>query len=92
MWLIELLGALRGAGKTIVSATHGLDIATEIADRAVILGEDHRVAADGPAEEILRNRELLLSVNLIHEHSHFHAGEWRTHTHYHGGAHDHDHP
>jgi cobalt/nickel transport system ATP-binding protein len=91
MWLIELLATLCDVGKTIVSATHDLDIVTEIADRAVILGEDHRIAADGPSAELLADRDLLLRVNLIHEHSHFHQGEKHTHAHHHAGPHEHNH-
>jgi cobalt/nickel transport system ATP-binding protein len=44
------------------------------------------VVADGTPEEILANRDLLLSVNLIHEHTHLHSDlHW-------GEAHEHEHP
>ena len=48
-WLIELLATLNRAGKTIVVATHELSVLERLVDRAVVLGEDHRPAADGPA-------------------------------------------
>ncbi len=80
-WLVELLLSLRQAGKTLITATHDLNIVEEIADRVVIFGEDHRVAADGAPEQLLRNRGLLLDVNLIHEHSHFHLAGKRAHAH-----------
>jgi len=52
-----------------VHATHDLDILHRLADRCVVLGEDHRVAADGTPQELLARRALLLEVNLIHAHT-----------------------
>ena len=66
-WLTELIVQLGDAGKTIVLATHDLDALHRIADRCVVFGEDHRVAATGTPVEILAQRDLLLAVNLIHE-------------------------
>jgi len=66
VWLIELLWELHKKGKTIIAATHDLSIAGDIADRAIVLSEDHAVAADGLFREIISNDELLLRVNLIH--------------------------
>ena len=43
-WLIELIVELHGAGKTIVLATHDLATLPLLADRCVVLSEDHRVA------------------------------------------------
>jgi cobalt/nickel transport system ATP-binding protein len=82
-WLIELLGQLHLAGKTIVLATHQLDVLGRLADRALVLGEDHRPAADGPLAAVLADRELLLSVNLIHEHAHHHGALLHSHPHAH---------
>ena len=69
MWLVELIEQLAGAGKTIVHATHDLDALDRIADRCLVFGEDHRIAAEGTPAEILASRDLLLRVNLIHEHT-----------------------
>ena len=66
-WLLQLLGALHGAGKTLLFATHNLELVPEVADRAVLFGEDHAVAADQPVGELLKNAELLKSVNLVDE-------------------------
>ena len=82
-WLIELLEQLHHAGKTIVVATHQLDLLERLVDRAVVLGEDHRPAADGPLADVLADRELLLSVNLIHEHAHHHGALLHSHAHAH---------
>ncbi len=88
-WLIELLGQLHLAGKTIVLATHQLDVLGRLADRALVLGEDHRPAADGPLAAVLADRELLLSVNLIHEHAHHHGALLHSHPHAHPPGHEH---
>lgn len=78
-WLVEFLVALKKAGKTIVTATHDLSIVEDIAERVIIVREDHTLAADGPTQKILSDRALLLAVNLIHERSHFHVGAAKKH-------------
>jgi cobalt/nickel transport system ATP-binding protein len=90
-WFIEFLQQLREAGKTIVTATHDLSIVDEIAERILILDEDHRLVADGPGDEILRDQELLLKANLIHEHYHHHNGVVHRHLHSHVIGHRHEH-
>jgi cobalt/nickel transport system ATP-binding protein len=85
VWLIELLEKLHREGKTVISATHDLSIAGDIAERAIVFSEDHSVAADGAFYDILDNEELLLSVNLIHEHAHYHGNEAHAHRHGHYG-------
>jgi cobalt/nickel transport system ATP-binding protein len=71
-WLIELMVELNEAGKTIVLATHDLETIDVLADRCVVFSEDHRLVAGGTPIEILRDRGLMLSVNLIHERTHLH--------------------
>jgi cobalt/nickel transport system ATP-binding protein len=66
-WLTELIVELNQAGKTIVLATHDLESLPRLADRCLVFGEDHRLVAEGTAANVLHDRELLLSVNLIHE-------------------------
>jgi cobalt/nickel transport system ATP-binding protein len=68
-WLIELLEQLGEAGKTIVLATHDLDVLDRVADRCLVFSEQHRIVAEGTPARVLADRELLLSVNLLHEHS-----------------------
>jgi hypothetical protein len=43
--------------------------------------------ADGPPDDVLAQRELLLGVNLIHEHAHRHGADRHVHPH----AHEHEH-
>lgn len=85
VWLIELLHQLGRQGKTIISATHDLSIAGDIAERAVVLSEDHALAADAQYRDIIANDELLLRVNLIHEHAHYHGDTAHVHRHGHFG-------
>ena len=89
--VLELLIQLNQAGKTLVTATHDLDLAPALADRVVVLNEEHSLVAEGRAMDILRNGKLLTSVNLIHEHMHRHGDLWHSHPHHHGGDHEHSH-
>jgi cobalt/nickel transport system ATP-binding protein len=89
--LLEILLSLHEAGMTIIAATHELALLDHIADRAIVLGEDHRVAADGPVYDMLHDTDLLLSVNLIHAHSHSHGALVHSHPHDHSLAHEHRH-
>jgi NAD(P)-dependent dehydrogenase (short-subunit alcohol dehydrogenase family) len=73
-WLVELLEQLGQAGKTIVLATHDLEVLDRVADRCLIFSEDHRLVAQGTPAEVLADRELL-RVNLIHAHAR--ATTWR---------------
>lgn len=68
--LINLIRNLGQSGKTIVTATHDLDIVPIIAHRVVVIGEDRRVLADGHPETILRDHDLLVRANLIHPELH----------------------
>ena len=61
-WLVELLQRLHETGKTLVPATHQLTELPRLADRALVLAEDHSVAAELPVAELLGDRELLLRV------------------------------
>ncbi len=85
VWLIEILHDLHKKGKTIITATHDLSIAGDIAERVVVLSENHTVAADGAFPDIMTNDELLLRVNLIHEHAHYHGDTAHVHRHGHYG-------
>ena len=89
-FLVELLLALHDAGKTIVIATHDLSLVDELQARVAVLGEDHRLAAVGRAQDILRDEALLLRVNLVHEHIHFHGPSAHSHLHSHYLFHRHD--
>ncbi len=63
--LVEVLWGLRRLGKTLLVATHDLELARLVADRSVVIGEDHRVWADGPTARVLADRDLLYRANLV---------------------------
>ena len=89
--LLELLEELHEAGLTLVTATHDLTLLPHLADRALVLSEEHRLVADAPAGEVLANTDLLLSVNLIHAHRHRHGEVLHEHPHLHITGHEHRH-
>jgi len=73
--LIELL---RSFGHTRIIATHDLELVVDVCSRAILL-DGGRVAADGPARDILNDEPLMLAHALERPHSLRHA-------HPHGGA------
>jgi cobalt/nickel transport system ATP-binding protein len=87
VWLLDVLEEWRVAGRTVVIATHDLSAAEESCQRMIVLSEEHRVCADGSPAEVLAQRDLLLEVNLIHEHSHSHRDSRHEHPHAHGHLH-----
>jgi cobalt/nickel transport system ATP-binding protein len=90
VFLLELILALNEAGKTIVIATHDLSLVDELQSRVAVLSEEHRIEKIGSAEEILKDEDLLLRVNLIHEHVHYHGQTAHTHIHSHYLFHKHE--
>jgi len=88
-FLVELILALSEAGKTIVIATHDLSLVDELHCGVAVLSEEHRIEKTGSAEDILKDEELLLKVNLIHEHLHYHGQNSHVHRHSHYFFHKH---
>jgi cobalt/nickel transport system ATP-binding protein len=82
-WLVDFIVEQGEARKTIVTATHDLNIVAAIADRVLVVSEDHHLVAQGTPDEILSNVPLLIHCNLMHEHRHRHDGENAAHTHPH---------
>ncbi len=58
--MVELLGSLEA---TLLIATHDMDLAWELCDRAVVL-DSGRVVADGPAQQLLTDESLLVTHGL----------------------------
>lgn len=86
-WMIDFLVGCSGGRKTVVTATHDLDLVEDIADYCHVF-EHGRIVAAGTPSEILNNQALLLSTNLIHAHRHAHTpGEVHSHPHRHGHGH-----
>lgn len=82
-FLVELMLALNEAGKTLVIATHDLSLVDELHARVALLSEEHMIEKTGSCEEVLRDEDLLLRVNLIHEHVHYHGEAVHKHRHSH---------
>ncbi len=69
-WLVEFMLEQRKKCRTLVTATHDLGLAEEIANTIHVFSEDHRIVASGPPDKILADHELLHRCNLYHYHSH----------------------
>ncbi|WP_378956680.1 energy-coupling factor ABC transporter ATP-binding protein [Pelosinus sp. sgz500959] len=82
-WMRDTLNQLNQQGKTIIIATHQLELVPELASRVVVMGENHQILADDQPVAILENRLLLLSANLIGEHQHVHIHGQNRHVHVH---------
>lgn len=79
-WLVDFLADLPC---TLITTTHNLSLAPELGSRALVLGEDHCLLHDGPAEAFLGDQERLLAANLVHIHRHRHGGVEHRHFHTH---------
>jgi len=83
--LIDLIQNWKGSSKTVITATHQLEIVEDIAERVIVL-EQGSVVADGSPHDVLSNAELLLRANLVHAHRHRHGDVVHSHPHLHSHA------
>lgn len=67
-WLTEFILEQRKIGKTVITATHDLDIAEKVATKIYVFDEEHHIVASGQPSDVLYNHELLHQCNLIHYH------------------------
>jgi cobalt/nickel transport system ATP-binding protein len=67
-WLVEFILEQRQLGKTIITATHDLVIAEQIASTIHVFNEEHQIEASGSPRDILKNHDLLHRCNLSHYH------------------------
>ncbi len=89
VFLVELMLALSDAGKTLVMATHDLSLVDELHMQVALLSEEHRIVKIASSDEILKDEDLLLNANLIHEHVHYHGQAIHKHRHSHFLFHKH---
>lgn len=88
--VVDFLASWSGTEKTVITATHDLDVIEDIADFCFVF-QNGRVAGSGTPTEILADTHLLESTNLIHAHHHKHAdGTIHSHSHRHL-FHEHEH-
>lgn len=59
---VELLKKLKEGGKTIVIATHDMEVLPEIAERIIVI--DREKVTEGPARDVLMDEKLLDKANL----------------------------
>lgn len=88
--VIRFLIECRNTGRTVITATHDLDILEDIADYAFVLAAG-QVVAEGTPAQILANTSLLQETHLAHAHWHIHA-DGKVHQHQHVHHHHHEHP
>ncbi len=89
--VVDLIQQWKGTARTVITATHQLEIVEDIADRVLVL-EAGVVIAEGTPSEILSNSALLLRANLIHAHRHSHGDVVHSHAHVHRHSHrEHEH-
>lgn len=88
-FLTDLIIALSESGTTIVIATHDLELVDHLQPRVAVISEDHRIEKTGSVKDILTDQELLVKVNLVHEHRHRHGKKVHSHLHSHYFFHDH---
>lgn len=88
--LVELIARLGEMGKSVVTTTQELEIVPSIAGRVIVFGDkERRPIAEGDADTILDDTDLLVRANLIHQHLHLHGRLAHSHQHSHAGDHDH---
>jgi len=89
--IIDLIHQWKDSSKTVITATHQLEMVEDIATRVVVL-EEGRVAASGVPAQILSDQDLLLRANLVHAHRHSHGALSHSHPHRHSHtSHEHEH-
>jgi cobalt/nickel transport system ATP-binding protein len=88
--VIDLIQEWKGSEKTVITATHQLEIVEDIADRIVVL-EAGRMQANGTVADVLYDHDLLLRANLVHAHRHTHGSVTHSHPHLHSHSkHEHE--
>ncbi len=88
-FLIELIFTLNKVGKTIIIATHHLELVDHLQSGVVVLSEKHNIEKTGNSSDILSDTDLLIKTNLISEYPHRHDG--KIHKHLSSGFLDHSH-
>jgi cobalt/nickel transport system ATP-binding protein len=78
-WLVSTLLKLNEQGRTLVIATHNLELAHTLCSRSLLLSEQHQIIFDGPTDHILNNHDMLHEANLIDDFYHTHHNHIHTH-------------
>jgi cobalt/nickel transport system ATP-binding protein len=73
--MVALLSSWKGSSKTVIIATHDLDVLEEIADRCCVLDSGHFVADEKPLS-LLHNIDLMRRTSLLRPHPHRHDKDY----------------
>ncbi len=65
-WLVDFLYSVE---VTFVVALHNIDLSKEIAQRVIVLSENHEIIFDGDVDVFAGDRDLLVKAGLWHTHS-----------------------
>jgi cobalt/nickel transport system ATP-binding protein len=85
--MIDFLVGCAQTSKTVITATHDLDVVEDIAETCYVF-QAGCLVAEGSAAAILANTSILEQTGLVHSHLHKHAsGEVHAHPHLHRHAH-----
>jgi len=63
--IVRIIKELHKSDKTLIIATHNLDVAKEVSDRIYILGEGKNIIKMGTPEDIFSDMKFLEDANLI---------------------------
>lgn len=88
--LLDFMDDLRRDGKTIITATHDLEIVTEISDRVLVFCGEHEISVEGTPQSVLADEARLIECNLLHQHRHHHGAVEHSHGHLHVSDHHHE--
>jgi cobalt/nickel transport system ATP-binding protein len=80
-WLLDVLKELKTSDKTVILGTYDLALVQLIADRVLVLNEEHTLLAEGPAQKLAWDTDLMIKAGLLHEHVHTHDGTTHRHVH-----------
>jgi cobalt/nickel transport system ATP-binding protein len=64
-WFLSRLEEFNRTGTTVIMATHDLEIARTMADRVIVMNEQHGIEMIANPEEVFKDQQLLTAVNLI---------------------------
>src|SRR5579875_539742 len=73
--MVALLSSWKGSSKTVIIATHDLDVLEEIADRCCVLDSGRFVADEKPLS-LLHNIDLMRRTSLVRPHPHWHEKDY----------------
>jgi cobalt/nickel transport system ATP-binding protein len=81
--IVDIILQTNSEGKTIITATHDLNIVEEISDTVYVFDHNKKIARHGNPAEVLADQDFLQKNNLVHIHSHRHKDKIHIHPHLH---------